>query len=192
MRRRRIERDRNGRYKVRLPNEERDLLADLPAQLEHALAALASTSAPPPSGFSRLFPTAYPTDPDAEATYVAVQRPELLDRRRATLSVLATTSGATELDEEQVAFWLGALNDLRLVLGTTLGVTEDDTGEVEAEDPHFAEWQVYRYLSYLESEIVDALSGALPPPLAGADDLVPEDPWGEPPGGLRWDGTSKP
>jgi hypothetical protein len=192
MRRRRIERDRNGRYKVRLASEERELLANLPAQLEQALAALASTSAAPPSGFSRLFPAAYPTDPEAEAAYVALQRSELVDRRRAALSLLATTSGATELDDEQIASWLGALNDLRLVLGTTLGVTEDDTGQVDADNPLFAEWQVYGYLSYLVSEIIDALSGALPPPRVGADDLVPEDPWGEPPGGLRWDGTSKP
>ena len=28
--------------------------------------------------------------------------------------------------------------------------------------------------------------------MPGADDLVPDDHWGEPPGGLRWDGTPQP
>ena len=40
--------------------------------------------------------------------------------------------------------------------------------------------------------MIDLLSDALPPPLDGADEDVPDDPWGEPLGGLRWDGTPLP
>jgi hypothetical protein len=48
------------------------------------------------------------------------------------------------------------------------------------------------YLGGLQSEVIDILELTLPDPVRGADDLVPEDHWGEPPGGLRWDGTPQP
>jgi hypothetical protein len=50
----------------------------------------------------------------------------------------------------------------------------------------------YYYLSGLQTELIDFLSSWLPPPVPRADDLIPEDPWGEPLGGLRWDGTPQP
>ena len=42
----------------------------------------------------------------------------------------------------------------------------------------------YNYLTYLESSVVDALADILPP--SAEDDASLDDPWGEPPGGLRW------
>ena len=57
---------------------------------------------------------------------------------------------------------------------------------------HQAEWIAYHYLGGLQSELIDILEGSLPDPVPGADDLVPDDHWGEPPGGLRWDGTPQP
>jgi hypothetical protein len=38
--------------------------------------------------------------------------------------------------------------------------------------------------------VVDALADILPP--SREDDASLDDPWGEPPGGLRWDGTPMP
>jgi hypothetical protein len=55
------------------------------------------------------------------------------------------------------------MNDLRLVLGTRLDVSED-LREVDADDPDVAAYAVYDYLGYVVSEAVDALAEALPPP----------------------------
>ncbi len=189
--RRRIARSRRGGYDLRLPAGERALLAALPGQLEHLLGELGGEGEAPPEALRRLFPVAYTRDELAEATYEAVARGELIEHHREALAVLARTSGADHLDEEQAASWLAALNDLRLVLGTSLGVTEEAVAPDES-DPAFSDWVYYGYLSYLQGELVDALEGALPPPVPGADDEVPEDPWGEPPGDLRWDGTQRP
>jgi hypothetical protein len=86
---------------------------------------------------------------------------------------------------------MAALNDLRLFLGSMLGATEEET-EPPGAHSRPSEWIAYLYLSGLQSELIDLLEGTLPDPVPGADDLVPEDLWGDPPGGLRWDGTPQP
>ena len=52
--------------------------------------------------------------------------------------------------------WLTALNDLRLVLGTRLDVSEDDD-DVDPDDPDAPAHAVYHYLGLLLGEVVDAL-----------------------------------
>lgn len=70
---------------------------------------------------------------------------------------------ADRLDEEQLVAWLGSLNDLRLVLGTRLEVTEEDyERDVPDEDPRRPAFAVYHYLSWLEEELVEALGSGLP------------------------------
>ena len=55
--------------------------------------------------------------------------------------------------------WLAALNDVRLVLGVRLAVTEEATVADFGDDPEAASaFELYRYLSYLEEHVVDALS----------------------------------
>lgn len=190
--RRRVKAARSGGYDVRLPTEERELLSSLPGQLVSLLDDVDDAPSDQlPDAIRRLLPRAYSTDDEAEAAYVALTRQDLVEHHREALELLAATASATHLDDEQLSGWLAALNDLRLVLGSILDVTEQDVG-LPATDPRQAEWIAYHYLGALQSEVIDALSGALPPPVPGADDLVPEDTWGEPPGGLRWDGTPQP
>jgi hypothetical protein len=52
---------------------------------------------------------------------------------------------------------MGAVNDLRLVLGTRLDVTED-MDDIELDDPRAPAFHVYHYLTYVLSEIVNALA----------------------------------
>jgi len=122
---------------------------------------------------------------------VALTRDELVEHHRESLETMSATSEATWLNEEQLAAWLAALNDLRLSLGSMLGASEDEA-EPPAAQSHPAEWIAYLYLGGLQSELIDILETRLPDPSPGADELVPDDAWGEPPGGLRWDGTPKP
>ena len=189
--RRRLRSAGDGSFEVRLPRDERALLGRLPAELDELLGRLAEASSPVPEALRRLFPVAYPTDPVAEENFAQIARGEVLRAHREALGVLAETASATRLTSEQLAGWLAALNELRLVLGTALGVSEESVPPAPA-DPSFGQWALYGYLSLLVEDVVAALSGQLPPPVPGADEAVPEDSWGEPPGGLRWDGTPVP
>ncbi len=73
----------------------------------------------------RLFPPAYIDDPEGEAEYRRLMGDDLLQGRQAALDTMAATVDATELDEGQITV-LSCLNDLRLVLGTQLDVSEDE------------------------------------------------------------------
>jgi hypothetical protein len=183
---RRVRRRRDGRYEIRLPSSERQLLAVLPTEIEGAL----GRPAPPPS-LHRLFPPAYPDDPASDLSYQELMRADLIEHHRHALRTLASTNDATDLDDEAMACWLGALNDLRLVLGTTLGVTEDE-GQTFSGSEDLARYQAYLYLSHLVTEIVDAMTEALPDPVQAEDDEPLLDPWGEPPDGLRWSAPDAP
>ena len=188
---RRIKRNPRGGFELRLPDEERDLLSQLASQLVELLDGISENDAHTPEPFRRLFPAAYPSDASAEAAYVRLARADLLEHHRNALETMENSAHATHLDEQSLELWLSAINDLRLVLGSTIEVTEDEP-LVTADDPNFDEWICYRYLTFLQSEIIDALADLLPPvhPDAGEIELV--DPWGEPPGDLRWDGTELP
>jgi hypothetical protein len=174
----------DGRYELRLPPSERDVLAQLPEALGPTLESARDGAAAAPEAV-RLFPPAYPDDPAAERSYRELVHDDLLAQHRAALEAVAATVGARQLDEEQAAAWLTALNDVRLVLGTTLGVVEEGPPPLRNEVDE-ARWSLYGYLSLLVEQLVDAMTGALPPPVADADDRVPDDPWGDPPDGLRW------
>jgi len=168
------------------------MLAALPLQLIELLDDVGEElPSDLPEALRRLLPPAYTTDPEAERAYVALTRQDLLEHHRESLETMSATAKATRLDDEQLVAWLAALNDLRLVLGSMLGVTEEDA-EPPVDNLHQAEWIAYLYLGGLQSEVIDILEGSLPDPVAGADDLVPDDHWGEPPGDLRWDGTQQP
>jgi hypothetical protein len=190
MSRRRIRALRSGAFEVRLRLEERALLAALPQQLATALDEL-PVGGEPPEALRRLFPPAYLRDERAEESYASVMRADLATHHREALETLLTTASKSRVDAGELEGWLVALNDLRLVLGTALGVSED-MATVTPQDPRFQEWAVYGYLSFLVGEVVDALAGVLPAAVDGAGDDLPEDPWGEPLGDLRWDGTQRP
>ncbi len=153
---RRIERTGDGEYVLRLPEEERALLRFLPDDLRSLLDA-----APDEPHLRRLFPPAY-EDAQDEAAYRELMGNELLEGRRQALRVLAETAQAERLTGEQAQAWLTALNDLRLVLGTRLGVTDDSLLEGLTENhPRAPELALYAYLSWLQEQLVEALSEGL-------------------------------
>lgn len=152
--RRGIERRRDGTYRVHLPSEERDVLATLPAQLRDALAAGEPT-------LYRLFPPAFADDDEANAEYARLVGDTLLEGKLLALAELERTAHARSLDEEGVRSWLGALESLRLVLGTQLDVTEESYGPLDPSDPDAPRLALYHWLSWLQEEVVQALSAAL-------------------------------
>ena len=155
---RRIKRSRRGAFEVRLPAEEREILATLPRQLRELIVGRDVLSDP---ALRRLYPSAYLDDPAAAAEFDGFVRDDLTARRMAAIDTMERTIEADRLSEEEVEAWLGAINDLRLVLGVRLGVTEESEPHDFAGDPEReASFSLYSYLSFLEAEIVDALSAA--------------------------------
>ncbi len=150
-----ISREPDGSFRVRLGAEERLLLATLPQQ---AAPLLASDD---PS-VRRLSPPAYPDDDTADTEYRLLVGSELLDGRRAALRVLERTADAETLTPEDLDGWLGALETLRLVLGTQLDVTEATGLEpLDDDDPDAPRLALYHWLSWLQDDVVQALSDAL-------------------------------
>jgi hypothetical protein len=148
-------RRRRGGFELRLPESERALLRTLPGQLRELLAQEDPSTA-------RLFPPAYEDDAERDADYSAMTRDDLMAGREHTLELMEQTVDADRLDEEQLVAWLHALNDLRLVLGTKLDVSEDPGRDAVLEAGLEAEsFAVYSYLGWLVEQAVEALSSEL-------------------------------
>ena len=152
----RVKRSRDGSFRVQLPEAERRLLVALVGQLRDIL----GTGDP---SLRRLTPPGHPDDEQLEREYRELVGDELAHQRLRSLDVLEETANAERLDEEQIAAWLGAINDLRLVLGTRLDVTEDlyEAGMAE-DDPRAPAYAIYAYLGWLEEQVVEAMAGGLP------------------------------
>ena len=106
----------------------------------------------------RLYPSAYPDDVAAEAEYRAITETELrterLDRAAACVAELAPEIDLT--DPADATRWIQVLNDLRLVLGTRLAVTEDDP-DFDPDDPGEQARLVYHWLTGVQDAVVYAL-----------------------------------
>jgi hypothetical protein len=149
----RVRRTRKGDFEIKLPHEERLVLETLAPQLRQMLDGdLADPS------MRRLFPTAYADDPERDREYHALVRDSLADRRRAAVDTLLSTLDEPRLTEEQLSAWMGAINDLRLVLGTRLDVSEETEMPEDPDDPDVALFALYGYLGFLLEQIVGALS----------------------------------
>ncbi len=147
-----IERTRRGEYRLRLSDQERQLLRALPAELLGLLAA-----DPEDPALRRLRPSAYEDDPEAEDEFRRLMRDELAAERRDALLLLAGTASRDRLSAEELDAWLRALTDLRLALGTRLDVTEETyQRELDASDPNSYELAVFAYLSWLQEAAVEA------------------------------------
>ena len=152
---RRIQRDRKGGYRLRLPGEERMLLRSLPDQLRDVLRS-------DDPDLHRLFPPAYAEDAEAEDEYRRLMRTELLEGKLAALRVVEETADADHLTQEQLEAWVGAIESLRLYLGTVLDVSEDAAAiGLRPGDPDAPAMALYGYLSWLQEQAVEALSAGL-------------------------------
>jgi hypothetical protein len=159
---RRIRRTRKGEFEIRIPEQERDILRGLVGELRQLL----PTEDP---AVGRLFPPAYSDDVQANDEYARLMHDDLLTERTAAIDEFERTIDARRLKEDELVAWMGAVNDLRLVLGTKLEVTEEMYERpIDPRDPNAHQLAVYHYLGFLEEQIVVALSASLDP--AGTED----------------------
>jgi Domain of unknown function (DUF2017) len=143
-----LERTPDGGVLLRLSREERGLLAMLAADLREQL-----EGEPTDPSFRRLFPPAYEDEQD-ERAYRDLAGDDLLNGRRGALELLEASAESDRLTAEEADAWLRALNDLRLVLGTRLDVQEGTL----LDEPQTPELAIYGYLSWLQEQLVAALS----------------------------------
>lgn len=118
---------------------------------------------PEDPALARLFPAAY-ADPEAAAEFRRYTQDDLYAEKRGRLAaVLASldevgTKGDLVLTVEQAQQWLGALNDVRLVLGERLGIEHDDyeipSGSEEIEQLY----GIYQWCSLMQETLVEALA----------------------------------
>ena len=149
---RKIERDPTGRVRLNFDEDELLLLRELLAELQVLL------EDPDDPAVRRLFPPAH-DDLESEEQYRSLVRDQLVGGRAEALAAVRDTLGRKTLSLEEADAWLRALNDLRLVLGTRLDVTEDiDYEDLDSREPRGRDLIVYAYLSWFQEELVEALA----------------------------------
>ncbi len=148
----------DGGYALGFQAEERELLARLLGELR---ALLLGDDDEHDQLLARLFPPAYPDDEEAEAEYQRLMREELVTARVASIDIVVDVldpAAAPVLTEDQTLAFMQSLNAVRLVLGSMLGIVDDDTAE-HADDTDSPEHQLYAFLGWTLEWTVRALSG---------------------------------
>lgn len=138
--------------------------------LEQITGIRTGNSAPPQdSTLSRLLPDfvadqpGRPADPGANGLLRSLHEPEIIDAKIAAaqhlLDTLPVGGGRVELTEADANAWIAAVNDLRLALGTMLGIGPEGPDRLPAENPMAAHLDVYHWLTVLQEYLVLGLMG---------------------------------
>lgn len=139
-----------------LDDPENELGTDPLAQL---LNMAGSTQISDNPALARLFPDGYSDDEHASADFRRFTEQDLRAQKQAALATVQGTlsgwSGKTTITSQQAQDWLKAINDLRLVLGTRLEITDEVETDFEADEPGI---HLYNYLTYLQGTLIDALT----------------------------------
>ena len=144
---------------LRFQEHEAELLRELLGETRTLLEADIPRADPV---IARLFPDAY-DDPEQAQSYHdmvggELQREKL--RGLATVSESLDTSGAAtiELTDELVSAWLAWLTDVRLAVGTRLGVTEETMGaDTDPKSPEAPAYEVLHWLGWIQESIIERL-----------------------------------
>ncbi len=131
--------DEGAVHKLPFGEGERRLLVGLCASLRELLVDGSDPS------LVRLRPTAYVDDPEQERAWQLLARSELDDHRLVALDTVEGGIERRQVTDAELQAWLTTLNALRLVLGTQLGVS-DDEDEADLDGPDGDRWAVYEWL----------------------------------------------
>ncbi|WP_162143124.1 DUF2017 domain-containing protein [Granulicoccus phenolivorans] len=116
----------------------------------------------------RLFPNAYPHDPEAAHDFRRFTEHDQRTRKLADADVvrdhLAATEGGrypVQIDETATQAWLRTLTAVRLAVATRLGVTDadslDELAQLRDDDPRSYLLSVYEWLGYCQESLLEAL-----------------------------------
>ena len=176
-----------GRYVAVLDPVERGLLRSLAEQVmdlvapttqEESTDPLAQlvgwidpetpVATPSDPAMARLFPDAYRDDAEASADFrrytesdLRREKMERAQRVHACVESDADGDVSVSLDDSEVPDWLGFLNDVRLILGTRLEITEDwQENGIDESAPNAQLFYLYDWLTYLQETLVQSLLDA--------------------------------
>ena len=113
---------------------------------------------------ARLLPDAYRDDPEKAGEFRKYTESSLREAKKyfaqTLLETLPPQGGKVRLTGDQARDWLRALNDIRLMFGVRLEVTEDFEEQLAAldpKDPRAAAFEVYGWLGAVQESLVRAL-----------------------------------
>lgn len=150
-----VRRRSDGRYDLVLDPHLREAMGSLLGELDE----LVETGTDDP-GLRRLSPPAYLDDPEKDIEYQLLAGDELRSSRRAAIQTVRASLGAETLTEAELWAWIQSLNALRLVVGTRLGIDEDDHSiDVDPDDPEAPLWSIYHFGTWVQHSVIAALQG---------------------------------
>ncbi len=93
----------------------------------------------------------------------SLREPEIIDAKASAVQQLLESlpegGGRLELTEDEANAWVGAVNDMRLVLGTLLQVGPEGPDRLPPEHPMATHLDVYQWLTVLQEYLVLGLMG---------------------------------
>ncbi len=144
----------DNRYRVRLRRGERALLRRVLAEQQQRLVDDGPALTP-------LYPPGYGDDDEASAVrsaeFSSLTRDDLAATRSSALDRVQASLEDREIDADTLAAWMRTLNDVRLVMGTELDITDDEQRPPAPWDATFPAWRTYAVLGNLVHETVLAL-----------------------------------
>jgi hypothetical protein len=146
------------------PGGTADDLDRLLAEAVEAAEAAEAPSIPDDPVLARLLPDAYQDDPEAAGEFRKYTESSLREAKKyfaqTLLDTLPPSGGRVRLTGDQARDWMRALNDVRLMFGVRLEVTEDFEEQFAAlapDDPKVAAFEVYGWLGAVQESLVRAL-----------------------------------
>jgi hypothetical protein len=111
---------------------------------------------------ARLLPEGHRGDPRLAADYRELTRDSLVAGKSDDLATVRATlpaeGGALRLDGDQAGAWLRTTNDLRLALGTRLGISAETEPPDELVSEADQQLAVYYWLTAVQGSLVDSLA----------------------------------
>lgn len=152
---------RAGELRVQLEDYEADVFRNLTSEM---LGLLESDLPPKDPVAARLFPEAF-DDAENERSYRDLIGDELLSLKRRNVGMVRQKLGPhgeaeLEFTGEETDSWLSLLTDMRLAIGTRLGVTEEIMQmEPNPKDPEVTAMSVLHWLGWLQEATLEKLKG---------------------------------
>jgi hypothetical protein len=123
------------------------------------------SEAPRDPAMARLLPDLHRGDARLSAGMRMLREPEVIaakdDAAAVLIGSLPPEGGPVRLSESAARSWLVALNDVRLVFGVRLAITDDDIPPAAAAadrgGPDYAMYVTYRWLSTVQESLTEAL-----------------------------------
>src|SRR3984885_6893098 len=145
------------------PAEPADLFDDLEKMFNETTAT--PPDAPADPVLARLLPDAYQDDDEAAGEFRKYTESSLREAKKYFAQTLLDTvppkGGRVKLTADQARDWLRALNDVRLMFGVRLEVTEDfeeQLASLDQKDPRLAAFEVYGWLGAVQDSLVRAIA----------------------------------